>query len=327
MGAIDISLIIPIYNVETFLKECLESVLHQTIDRTRLEVILVDDGSTDNSGRIASAYAEKYDHFMCIHQKNGGLSAARNTGLNIARGQYIAFLDSDDTLKPHALKTLYTEGVQDDAELILFGAENFEENQTADQGITEAILYRSNYGSAMEGYKLYKKMYVSKDLIISACWVMVSKDLIDRNHIRFIEGIQYEDHWYNFLVLLYAERAKVVNVPLYNRRIRIGSIMTENNYEKKFQGMFSTLIKLDELRSKNNFTKERKEDVELEIIRISAHILNTLVQMEYNQNDSGQLREFRNILRKSQFWRKVCLTVTALFGVKAGTWVRKSIGK
>ncbi len=327
MGAIDISLIIPIYNVETFLKECLESVLQQTIYQARLEVILVDDGSTDHSGMIASAYAEKYDYFIYIHQENGGLSTARNTGLDAARGHYIVFLDSDDTLKPHALETLYAEGVQDDAELILFGAENFEENQIAGQGTKEAVLYKNNYNSAMKGAKLYKKMYFSNDLIISACWVMVSKDLIDRNHIRFIEGIQYEDHWYNFLALLYAERAIVVNIPLYRRRIRTGSIMTENNYEKKFQGMFSTLIKLDELRNKNDVTKERKQDIELEIIRISAHILNTLVQIEYNKNDADQLREFQDILRKSQFWRKACLTVTALFGVKAGIWVRKSIGK
>lgn len=327
MGSVDISVIIPIYNADKFLEECLESVLKQTIEQDKIEVILVNDGSTDNSGKIALFYVEKYNNFKCIRQKNSGLSSARNTGLNIAKGRYVFFLDSDDVLRPQALKTLYLEVVQSNADLVLFGGENFRENQITNERMTEAVLYKGNYDTVIEGYKLYKKMYLSDDLIISACWVMTAKYLLDDNHIQFIEGIQYEDHWYNFLVLLYAKRAVVINTPLYNRRLRDGSIMAENNYMKKFQGMFSTLIKLEELRQNNDFQKERKSNIEREIIRISAHILNALVQIEYSKNDINQLKTFRNILRRSQFWRKGCLTATALLGIKAGIWFRKHIGK
>lgn len=327
MDAIDISVIIPIYNVEEYLGMCLESILSQTIEQGKIEVILVDDGSTDNSGKIASFYAGKYDNFSCIHQKNSGLSSARNAGLDVARGKYIYFLDSDDALKPHALETLYSKAVQNNVELVLFGSENFLESQDANERVIETVLYKGNYDSVIGGYKLYKRMYLSDDLIISACWVMVARTLIEKNHIRFIEGIQYEDRWYNFLVLLYAHRAMVVNIPLYDRRLRNGSIRAENNYVKKFQGMFSTLEKLEELSRDNRFQKGEKDAIELEIISISAHIINALVQIEYSKNDVNQLKTYRTILRKHQFWRKGCLTATALFGVKAGIWFRKHIGK
>lgn len=327
MDVIEISVIIPVYNVEPFLEDCLLSVLKQTIGLDRIEVILVDDGSTDGSGKIAIHYAKKHDHFSYMYQNNAGLSAARNAGLEAAKGKYIVFLDSDDRLKPHALETLYLKAVTDNVDLVLFGAESFNEMEETENKPVELVAYKNNHDSVSEGYKLYQKMYFCNDLIISACWVMAAKNLINRFHIRFIEGIQYEDHWYNFLLFLYAQRVIVVNIPLYERRVRNGSIMAENNYGKKFQGMFHTLLKLDELRRNNALLQGQKNDVDLEMIRISAHILNALVQIEYSENDMEQLRMFQSILRKSQYWRKACLTVTALLGVKAGIWFRMHIGK
>ena len=326
MKTIDISVIIPIYNVEGFLEECLESILCQTIEQNRIEVILVDDGSTDDSGTIASNYAEKYDNFTCIHKENGGLSSARNAGLKKAEGRYIVFLDSDDSLKPHALERLWLEAVQNNADLILFGAENFKESGGTGREIIEETLYKYNYDSIGKGYDLYKQMYFSDDLIISACWVMVCKDLLDRHCIHFIEGIQYEDHWYNFLVLLYAHRAIVVNLSLYNRRLQAGSIIAENNHTKKFQGMLATLKGLDEL-SRKDLPWKRKKAVELEIVRISGHAINALVRIEDDKIDKNQLQIFRLILLKHRFWMKGCLTATALFGIKAGIWFRKHFGK
>ena len=91
-----LSFIIPIYNVELYLPACLGSVLHLPL--TNFEIILIDDGSTDNSGRIADKYAENYSHIHVIHQTNAGLSATRNRGVELAEGNYIAFLDSDDWL-------------------------------------------------------------------------------------------------------------------------------------------------------------------------------------------------------------------------------------
>ena len=93
-GSLRISVIVPVYNTEKYLRRCIDSILNQTYEA--LEVILVDDGSTDGSGAVCDEYAEKDARVRAIHQKNGGISAARNAGIDAASGQYIAFIDSDD---------------------------------------------------------------------------------------------------------------------------------------------------------------------------------------------------------------------------------------
>jgi len=105
MGQIDISVIIPVYNVEKYLAECLESVISQ--DMGNIELVCVNDGSKDSSLDILKAYAEKDDRILIIEQGNQGLSCARNAGIDRAGGEYILFLDSDDCLAEHALKGMY----------------------------------------------------------------------------------------------------------------------------------------------------------------------------------------------------------------------------
>ena len=100
-----ISIIVPVYNVEPYLNKCLDSIVNQTYKK--LEIILIDDGSTDNSGLICDEYASKDNRIIVVHQKNKGLSAARNVGLNIAKGDYIAFVDSDDFIEKDMYFTMY----------------------------------------------------------------------------------------------------------------------------------------------------------------------------------------------------------------------------
>lgn len=100
-----ISIIVPVYNAESFLKDCLDSIAAQTFDD--FEVLLVDDGSTDSSGKICDDYQSANPKFHAIHQRNQGVSAARNTGLDMATGEYLYFIDSDDTIEPETLEHLY----------------------------------------------------------------------------------------------------------------------------------------------------------------------------------------------------------------------------
>lgn len=101
-----LSIIIPVYNVEKYLPECLDSCLNQDIPLSDYEIICVDDGSPDNCGAILDNYAEKYDNIVVIHKENGGVSSARNAGIDVARGDYMWFVDSDDTIKANLLKGL-----------------------------------------------------------------------------------------------------------------------------------------------------------------------------------------------------------------------------
>ena len=102
-----ISVIVPIYNVEEYLPTCIESILNQTYKD--LEILLIDDGSTDNSGKICDEYAKQDKRCIVIHQQNKGVSATRNTGLNYATGKYISFVDGDDYIHPQMIEILYNE--------------------------------------------------------------------------------------------------------------------------------------------------------------------------------------------------------------------------
>lgn len=114
-----VSVTVPVYNTSGFLRKCLDSLACQTLKE--IEIIVVDDGSTDNSGNICDEYASKYPNFKVIHQENGGLSAARQTGLEHASGEYIIVCDSDDWAEPDMYELLYKEGQRTDADLILCG--------------------------------------------------------------------------------------------------------------------------------------------------------------------------------------------------------------
>ena len=114
-----ISVIIPVYKVELYLRECIDSVLAQTYQN--LEVILVDDGSPDQCGSICEQYAEKDNRVCVIHKENGGLSDARNAGIDVAKGEYIGFVDSDDWVAPDMYECLYKASVEYNAEFVVCG--------------------------------------------------------------------------------------------------------------------------------------------------------------------------------------------------------------
>ena len=117
---IKVSIVVPVYNVEKYLEQCVDSLLAQTIDSK--EIILVDDGSTDSSGKLCDAYAEKNACVRVIHKQNGGLGSARNAGAEHVTGEYLYFIDSDDWLETDALETLYAAAKRDDLDIVLFGA-------------------------------------------------------------------------------------------------------------------------------------------------------------------------------------------------------------
>ena len=101
-----VSIIIPVYNVEDYLEKCLDSMVHQTMDKSKMEVLLIDDGSSDGSPEICDRYAKEYDIFKVFHNKNGGVSTARNFGIDKAQGKYIMFIDSDDYLSHNSVKDI-----------------------------------------------------------------------------------------------------------------------------------------------------------------------------------------------------------------------------
>ncbi|GMO37902.1 MAG: hypothetical protein Ta2B_17610 [Termitinemataceae bacterium] len=123
-----ISVIIPVYNVEHYLRRCLDSVLAQTF--TDFECILIDDGSPDKSPAICDEYAKKDSRFVVIHQANAGVSAARNAGLDIAQGEWITFVDSDDWIEPDMLRVLYQNAVKHQSDVSVCGVQRTDGTET-----------------------------------------------------------------------------------------------------------------------------------------------------------------------------------------------------
>ena len=174
-----ISVIVPVYNVEKYLPACLDSICHQTLKE--LEIILVDDGSTDNSGRIAEQYALQDKRIRVVHQRNGNPGATRNVGLELATGEYIGFVDSDDWVKTDYLKDLYEALLSDDSKsgLIVHGfVECLPDGRVISEiKLQDKILKEKQFADAFIQDDICRLGYI--------CSKLYRKDLIDKHNIAF----------------------------------------------------------------------------------------------------------------------------------------------
>lgn len=223
-----ISVIIPMYNVDKYIKDCLSSLEKQTINN--FEVIVVDDGSTDNSLKVVESYIEcSKITIRLITQSNSGVSAARNTGLKNAKGEYICFLDSDDILNPKFLAIMYNTLNVNDADLAICKMRSVPEHfDFYNKEINEAdfSIHTRDKQMALTDY-LYGK------LISSACSIMVKKKVIIDNDILFSTGYKYsEDLEFVWKVINSSKIINSVDKELYYYRTREDSVMSKVSIER-----------------------------------------------------------------------------------------------
>lgn len=204
----DISIIIPVYNVEQYLRRCVDSVLRQK--NVSLEIILVDDGSTDTSGKICDEYATKYPEIKCIHTPNSGPSTAKNIGYDIAQGNYVAFIDSDDEIKPEMFCTMLKSGYQHNADIICCNYIQIDEKGCISHTDHTNMEYVLNQDEAL-------KAILIKDKIYSQCWTKIYKrETMNAHHVRNIEGLKTEEDFiYNIQAFACSQTVCVVDKPLY----------------------------------------------------------------------------------------------------------------
>lgn len=216
------SIIIPVYNVENYLRVCLDSVLNQSF--TDWEAICVNDGSTDGSASILDTYARQDSRFTVIAQANGGLSAARNTGLDAAQGDYILFLDSDDWLEPDSLKII-SESISDEDLFCFNGRRYFEKNGEFE---LEDHLAPASYTSGWEYYSCnaLNHRYFAFVCVVLRCY---RRSYLLDHELRFKTGIFHEDNLFTPLACYYAGKVKVIPDVLYDYRVRESSIMTSRS--------------------------------------------------------------------------------------------------
>ncbi|MBO5057622.1 MAG: glycosyltransferase [Lachnospiraceae bacterium] len=226
MSNVKVSVIIPVYNTEQYLAESIESALDQTLKE--IEIIVVDDGSSDDSGRIADAYAALYGNISVIHQENQNLGGARNTGLYAAKGRYIQYLDSDDVLRPEALEHLFNFAEKKAADVVTCDAVSFCE-ETFDTSVMNNYT-RNKIGIDSEkvwnGKEFWNTFYKQGGVFNNAYLLFCRKDFLDEHKISFEKGVYYEDNEHGLKIHLLAQRLVYLPEQLYVRRYRTGSIIT-----------------------------------------------------------------------------------------------------
>lgn len=233
----EISVIVPVYNVEDYLAECLESILTQEFNS--MEIICIEDGSSDNSLKILETFAQKYSQIKIIkHDTNRGLSAARNDGLKISTGKYILFVDSDDILAENALNVLYKEAEQKNVEVVYFDIEEFCDSAPNHEGQCKTIW--KGFDEIYTGREFFCKAMKNNEYRCEACRQFIKRDLLLNRGIYFLEGILHEDILFSFYVVMEARRISALGEKLYFYRKGHTSITkTKNN--KRAQSMFVIL--------------------------------------------------------------------------------------
>ena len=228
----EISIIVPVYDVEKYLENCIESILNQTFKD--FELILVDDGSTDNSGKICDIYEKKDSRIKVIHKNNGGLSSARNAGLDIACGKYVGFIDSDDSIHPRMYEILY--------DLI----KKYESDISCCNYKKIYDIFKDEYENVnslevieMSNIEAIKNLY-DKEIgvkLVIACNKLYRKNLFD--NIRYKVGRVHEDEFMAHRILYNCKKITYVDNELYYYLQREGSIMSKKSYKRKVDALLS----------------------------------------------------------------------------------------
>ena len=219
-----ISIIVPIYNVEKYLSKCIESILEQTY--TNFELILVNDGSPDKCGRICNEYAKKDSRIKVIHKKNGGLSSARNIGIDVAKGEYLGFVDSDDYIEPYMYEYLLKAALDNECSLSVCNINYVFEDGKILNKVTNASDEVLNFVEAITEMNTYKKFDMG-------AWSKLYKKDLFKN-IRFPEGKLSEDFYIMYKIFDRAQKVAYVSTPCYNYLQRANSITKNKNINHDF---------------------------------------------------------------------------------------------
>ena len=267
-----ISVIIPVYNTEPYLREAIESILNQTFKD--IEIIAINDGSTDNCLEILNEYAQKDSRVKVFSQKNAGLSMTRNFGIDNSGGKYIYFFDSDDILASTALEETYNKCEKDNLDFCFFDAEIFFEGRGSK-------LDYDYYRCHLLEDKVYKGIDITNLLVdidkfrASACLYLLRRDFLERLAIYFQNTI-HEDELFTSFLYLQADRVGFVPKAFFKRRVRESSIITSSYSEKNLFAYFYTIDKLLELSKSNKEYKNVIKKLCENIINIAVYRANSL---------------------------------------------------
>lgn len=224
-----ISIVIPVYNVETYLKQCLESVIQQTLPE--IEIICVNDGSTDKSPQILQKFAKKDNRIKIINKKNGGIASARNKGLEHIIGEYVGFVDSDDWIEPHMYETLYENAASNNCDIVMCSAHLFDD-------MTQKLRYDEPYFTLESFNESFDRVIFDHnktnsflfDINVTPWNKIYKTSFLKENNILFPKELDFEDNPFFYESYLKAKRVSLVRDRLYFYRVnRNGSFIKSGN--------------------------------------------------------------------------------------------------
>lgn len=311
-----VSVIIPVYNTAEFLPQCLDSVINQTLKD--IEIICVDDGSTDNSLQILQEYAKKDDRIIVLTQENQKQGAARNKGLSIAKGEYIQFVDSDDYLVKDACEKLYNKSSKLNLDMLNFEGINFDEYKQ-EQARGQTIYYIQSNEE--------KDVYYNKELDdikgqipISACRFFYNKKFIVDNNILFPEKVYFEDNYFVMKSIILVKRYGIMRDILYYRRVHKNS--TTQNWNKHFSDYIKIVLKINEMFKQydniENFSKKKIKTYTDSVIR------------KYNSFIPKDKKKYEKEMRKFMHElgiKENNIVKTELYKTDLQNWYRRATGQ
>lgn len=292
---IKFSVVVPVYNVENYLKYCLESIVNQTYKN--MEIILVDDGSTDKSSEICDFFKVKDNRIKVIHKENGGLSSARNTGIENSTGDYLIFIDSDDYWDDNtALEQVYNNLIQSKADVLMFGFKKYYESNK----VIEKSKYIFDRNMIDINSKKSTLNYLVKNnlLISSACNKVIKADLFMKYDLKFKEGILSEDIDWNARLIINADSFDVLNNSFYIYRQRDYSIThskTLNHIENLLDNLEFCIDILNGDNSKVDFIDEYMSYVAYQYMTILVSIKQ--VSQKIPKEIIKRIKDFRYLLK------------------------------
>lgn len=295
---IQISIIIPIYNTGKYLHKCIKSILSQTL--TNFELILVDDGSSDDSGVICDEYAKLDNRVKVIHKENEGVSIARNTGINIAQGEYIGFIDSDDWIEYDMYEKLYKLAIENECDIVMCDTVT----KYDDKPDEEDTIIRLPNDILLAKKDIYPELLC--EFAGSACRCIYKNEIIKANNIIFPPNIPLsEDRIFNILSMGYAQKIYYTKTPFYNRYIRKGSAVNKY-YNNMIELILTTRIAImNAVDVAWNGDKEYRKAYENQTLGVIFGAINneffkdakgTLIQKYSNVKKICDNNEVRNII-------------------------------
>lgn len=274
-----LSIIIPIYNVELYLDECLESVHTQLY--SDIEIICINDGSTDNSLSILQQWQQKDPRIIIINQENKGLSGARNTGLKYAKGKYVAFIDSDDSIKRNMYSLLIDLVEKNNIDVIGCGFEQYP------NGLAQSFSFKKNTISEFKDL-LSNNTRVQSTNDLCFCWrYIIKKELLDSYNISFNEDIKIgEDVIFNTQILCYSRKVLFIDDPLYNYRTNNqNSLMKSTKYNPYFESSISKAYQIKKEQIKlfklDKYTPYSVDLAEYNILKFFPMLLDNAYNLQY----------------------------------------------